>query len=213
MFEHVNQASSASAAILAPTTGQVLAAGCQVRALTPPSSTLLHRAFARGRHHCRLCGRIFCGACCAARLLLPPKFRAAEPARACSTCAALLEPLQPFLAGEQDSHGCSCLNPPQPCLNSESWCLTSLDVKAYSRRTGHRTSGCQLQLANTRGQQCHATKSVTDLLTRAGTISRAVQPAVRDVTDASCGHSWLNPPLGTGGLEGDIYKVRPGVST
>jgi hypothetical protein len=52
---------------------------------------------------------------------------------------------------------------------------------------------------------------VTGPLTHdAGTISRAVQPAVRDVTDASCGHSWLNPPLGTGGLEGDIYKVRPG---
>jgi len=32
-------------------------------------------------------------------MLLPPKFREAEPARACSTCAALLEPLQPFLAG------------------------------------------------------------------------------------------------------------------
>jgi len=57
------------------------------------------RPFARGRHHCRLCGRIFCGACCRARMLLPPKFREAEPARACSTCAALLEPLQPFLAG------------------------------------------------------------------------------------------------------------------
>ena len=56
-----------------------------------------------------------------------------------------------------------------------------------------------------------STKWATRLLTRAGTISRAVQPAVRDVTDASCGHSWLNPPLGTGGLEGDIYKVRPGV--
>ncbi len=47
---------------------------------------------------------------------------------------------------------------------------------------------------------------------RAGTISRAVQPAVRDVMDASCRHSWLNPPLATGGLPGDIYKARPAPS-
>lgn len=36
---------------------------------------------------------------------------------------------------------------------------------------------------------------------------------MRDVTDASCGHSWLNPPLATGGLEGDIYKVCPNIVT
>jgi len=49
---------------------------------------------------------------------------------------------------------------------------------------------------------------VVPMLCTTGTISKAVQPPVRDVTDASCGHSWLNPPLATGGLEGDIYKVR-----
>mmetsp|Transcript_4618 Transcript_4618/g.13264 ORF Transcript_4618/g.13264 Transcript_4618/m.13264 type:complete len:721 (-) Transcript_4618:1058-3220(-) len=96
------------------------------------------RPWARGRHHCRLCGKIFCSMCCSQRVLLPPKFRAPEPERACEECALLLEPLQPFLAG---------------------------------------------------------------------TISRAVQPVVRDVTDASCRHSWLNPPLAAGGLPGDIYKA------
>ncbi len=53
----------------------------------------------RGRHHCRLCGGIFCAACSATRQLLPPKFREGTPLRVCTSCAALLLPLQPFLAG------------------------------------------------------------------------------------------------------------------
>ena len=54
---------------------------------------------ARPRHHCRLCGQLFCGACTRARALLPPRFQAAAPARVCAACAALLDPLQAFLAG------------------------------------------------------------------------------------------------------------------
>lgn len=38
--------------------------GCQ-RAFQP---------LARLRHHCRMCGRVFCHACCHKRLLLPPKY-------------------------------------------------------------------------------------------------------------------------------------------
>lgn len=102
------------------------------------SCSQVFRPLSRGRHHCRLCGNIFCSACCGHRQLLPPKFRAAEPQRTCAECAALLQPLQPFLAG---------------------------------------------------------------------TISRAVQPAVRDVMDASCPRSWVNTPLTTSGLPGDIYKA------
>ena len=41
----------------------------------------------------------------------------------------------------------------------------------------------------------------------AGTIARAVQPPVHDVTDASVLRSWLNSPLGAS-LEADIFKVR-----
>lgn len=66
------------------------------------------RPLARGRHHCRLCGNIFCTACCSSRVLLPPNFRAPEPERACDECAALLAPLQPFLAGAP-------LPPAAPC--------------------------------------------------------------------------------------------------
>lgn len=102
------------------------------------SCNQVFRPFSRGRHHCRLCGNIFCSMCCGHRLMLPPKFRIPEPQRTCTECAALLQPLQPFLAG---------------------------------------------------------------------TISRAVQPAVRDVMDSSCPRSWVNPPLGTGGLPADIYKA------
>ena len=40
----------------------------------------------------------------------------------------------------------------------------------------------------------------------AGTISKAVQPAVHDVTDPSAMRSWFNAPL-SGSLEGDIYKA------
>lgn len=32
------------------------------------------RPFTRLRHHCRLCGKIFCSACCHKKALLPPKF-------------------------------------------------------------------------------------------------------------------------------------------
>ena len=32
------------------------------------------KPLARLRHHCRLCGKIFCHACCHKKLLLPPKY-------------------------------------------------------------------------------------------------------------------------------------------
>lgn len=56
-------------------------------------------ALRRSRHHCRLCGGIFCAACTSKALLLPPKFQEKQPKRLCDPCAELLEPLQPFLAG------------------------------------------------------------------------------------------------------------------
>lgn len=59
----------------------------------------LCRAFRRSRHHCRLCGGIFCASCSSKALLLPPKFQKPEPQRLCDPCAGLLDPLQPFLAG------------------------------------------------------------------------------------------------------------------
>ena len=62
---------------------------------------LSFRALRRSRHHCRLCGGIFCAACSSKALLLPPKFQKSEPQRLCDPCAVLLEPLQPFLAGRQ----------------------------------------------------------------------------------------------------------------
>ncbi|KAF8059433.1 Sh3yl1 [Scenedesmus sp. PABB004] len=53
----------------------------------------------RLRHHCRLCGRLFCHACSARQLLLPPRFKERDPQRVCDMCAGLLEPLQAFLVG------------------------------------------------------------------------------------------------------------------
>ena len=59
------------------------------------------RALRRSRHHCRLCGGIFCAACTSKALLLPPKFQEKQPKRLCDPCAELLEPLHPFLAGAE----------------------------------------------------------------------------------------------------------------
>lgn len=53
----------------------------------------------RARHHCRLCGGLFCHGCTAWRALLPPKFQERSPQRVCSPCCDLLQPLQPHLAG------------------------------------------------------------------------------------------------------------------
>lgn len=55
----------------------------------------------RLRHHCRLCGLIFCHQCSQQKLLLPPKFGHREPQRVCDRCCEVLRPadLQNALAG------------------------------------------------------------------------------------------------------------------
>ncbi|MCO5550456.1 hypothetical protein L7F22_003943 [Adiantum nelumboides] len=55
------------------------------------------QAITRGRHHCRLCGGIFCRACSKGKCLMPMKFREKEPQRVCDACYEKLEPLQEFL--------------------------------------------------------------------------------------------------------------------
>ena len=55
----------------------------------------------RLRHHCRLCGLIFCHQCSQEKVLLPPKFGYREPQRVCDRCFEVLRPaeLQNALAG------------------------------------------------------------------------------------------------------------------
>lgn len=55
------------------------------------------QALTRGRHHCRLCGGIFCRACSKGKCLMPIKFREKEPQRVCDACYEKLEPVQEFL--------------------------------------------------------------------------------------------------------------------
>jgi hypothetical protein len=57
------------------------------------------KALLRLRHHCRLCGKVFCHACCGKRLLLPPRYNQREPQRVCEMCSCLLQPLQSYLVG------------------------------------------------------------------------------------------------------------------
>eukprot|EP00249_Psilotum_nudum_P021057 c27953_g1_i1 orf=572-2269(+) len=49
------------------------------------------------RHHCRLCGGIFCGTCSTGRSLLPVKFRKRTPKRVCDSCWGRLGPVQGIL--------------------------------------------------------------------------------------------------------------------
>ncbi|KAM1047397.1 hypothetical protein PS2_026467 [Malus domestica] len=59
--------------------------------------TLTFTALARGRHHCRFCGGIFCRTCSKGRCLLPVKFRERNPQRVCDACYDRLDPLQSVL--------------------------------------------------------------------------------------------------------------------
>lgn len=63
------------------------------------SCHLPFRPFTRLRHHCRLCGKIFCHNCCYKKLLLPPNYRLRDPQRCCEMCSIMLLPLQPYLTG------------------------------------------------------------------------------------------------------------------
>lgn len=48
------------------------------------------------RHHCRFCGKVFCGNCSKRNALLPEHFGyASTPQRCCDNCYTTLEPLQP----------------------------------------------------------------------------------------------------------------------
>eukprot|EP00505_MAST-04D_sp_SCG-Rhode-Island_P002898 Stramenopile-MAST_4_protein_2898 len=48
----------------------------------------------RRKHHCRLCGYIFCGECTEKRSMLPETFELRKPGRVCDACHDAIEPLQ-----------------------------------------------------------------------------------------------------------------------
>ena len=51
----------------------------------------------RRRHHCRLCGEIFCDSCSSNRALLPLRFPSRKPERVCIMCFGKLAPVQDVL--------------------------------------------------------------------------------------------------------------------
>lgn len=76
------------------------------------------------RHHCRFCGRIFCGSCTSQRTLLPVKFRESTPQRVCDSCYERLAPVQGLLfeqvscAAQQATHDVTDLTCLRAWINS-----------------------------------------------------------------------------------------------
>ena len=54
--------------------------------------------FWQRRHHCRLCGGVFCASCTEKRAMMPDIFGSKDPQRVCEPCFSRLEPLQDQLA-------------------------------------------------------------------------------------------------------------------
>lgn len=52
------------------------------------------------RHHCRLCGGLYCWDCTKGRSLLPPKFRAVDPQQVCDVCFVKLDGVQGYLQNQ-----------------------------------------------------------------------------------------------------------------
>lgn len=60
--------------------------------------------FFNRRHHCRYCGKIFCGSCSALKLILPPGYNQPDPQRICIGCGDILLPLQETFAQDTANH-------------------------------------------------------------------------------------------------------------
>jgi len=56
------------------------------------------------RHHCRYCGKIYCGKCSHVFMILPTEFNQPDPQRVCLTCAGTLEPMQQALSQDVANH-------------------------------------------------------------------------------------------------------------
>ena len=52
------------------------------------------------KHHCRYCGKIFCGKCSSHRMLLPREFNTTDVERVCHSCNEILAPKQRELVGD-----------------------------------------------------------------------------------------------------------------
>ncbi|KAH7332207.1 hypothetical protein KP509_20G075200 [Ceratopteris richardii] len=76
------------------------------------------------RHHCRFCGRIFCGSCTSQKALLPVKFRERNPQRVCDSCHERLASVQGILfeqvsnAAQQATHDVTDLTCLRAWINS-----------------------------------------------------------------------------------------------
>jgi len=56
------------------------------------------------RHHCRYCGKIFCGDCSSHKMLLPHEFNQPDPQRVCVQCQEVLQPAQGSLSQSMANH-------------------------------------------------------------------------------------------------------------
>ncbi|KAG2435848.1 hypothetical protein HXX76_007043 [Chlamydomonas incerta] len=85
------------------------------------SCHLPFRPFTRLRHHCRLCGKIFCSACCHKRALLPPKYGVRTPQRVCELCWTVLAPHQQLLAGTMAAAAQSPVQDSPDAISLRAW--------------------------------------------------------------------------------------------
>jgi len=65
---------------------------------------MINFAFFNRRHHCRHCGKIFCGKCSPLKLMLPLEFNQPDPQRVCIECSEILIPIQDELAQHTANH-------------------------------------------------------------------------------------------------------------
>lgn len=174
------------------------------------------RPFTRLRHHCRLCGKIFCHSCCHKQALLPAKYNLRwAPAPGC--VGALVACLGWDMG--QVQHACTqattaaaaprepniirlCMAPsaklPPPFVPPRC-CADPYPVRS-TRRTPQRV--CELCSSALAPHQQHL----------ASTQAAAAQAPVQDAADAISLRAWLNAPW-TSSLEGDVFKAANMLTT
>lgn len=137
----------------------------------------------RLRHHCRLCGKVYCSTCTSKRALLPPKF-------GCRCVPGVKWAGPPRWRGVWPRGDSSCHR------RVQRGCL--LTTRASSHRRPHREPQRVCEM-------CSALLAPLQPWL-VGALSPSCQPPVHDAVDAIALRSWVNVPW-SGSLSDDVYKA------